>query len=156
MEFLKDLSKGKLLGHPIHVMLVHFPLALFPVSLIFDVIAYLNSDPSLAIVSFYALGCGVIGAYLAVLFGMIDLIHLPNEKSVWKKVIIHASINGIIVFSYTLLSIIRLKEYPEIEISSLAEISINGVLNILLIIAAHYGGDLIFRHKVGVIKKEKG
>lgn len=153
MKFLKELSKGKLVGHPIHVMLVHFPLALFPASLISDALSYFQSDPAFALLSFYCMAGGTIGGYIAAAFGMVDLLHLPDDKNIWKKALIHAGINGIALVSYTIMAALRMKEYPGIEIVSSGEIAVNAFLNISLFVSAYFGGDLVFRHKVGLIEK---
>jgi len=152
MDLWKDLSKGKLLGHPIHVMLVHFPIAIFPVSLIFDMIAFIKDDSLFSLLSFFLISIGTGGGYLAAFFGMVDLISLPDEKRIWKKAIIHASLNGTILFSYTIIAALLFKNYPQITIPTLLQLILNAGLNLLLITGAYWGGDLILRHKVGVIE----
>jgi uncharacterized membrane protein len=152
MGFIKDLSHGKLLGHPIHVMTIHFPIALFPASFIFDLIAYLKNDPSLALSGFYCMAGGLAGAYLASVFGTIDLMNLPDNKVVRNKAIIHASVNFTGILVYTGLIAFRFKNYPDIQVEPLWGIITNGILILFILFAAHLGGDLILKHRVGAIE----
>jgi uncharacterized membrane protein len=46
-------SKAKLLGHPIHQMLIVFPLGVLAMSLVFDLIARLAGVPKLHEAAFY-------------------------------------------------------------------------------------------------------
>lgn len=150
MRFLKELSKGKFAGHPIHVMIVHFPLALFPVSLLFDLVYYKSSDSSFSAMSFYCMVIGVTGGYIAAVFGTIDLVNLKKEPAVMNTALIHAGINVTVVFSYTILVALRYKQVNFAGDSQELFAGANLLLNIMMIIGAHYGGNLIFRHKVGV------
>jgi uncharacterized membrane protein len=71
-------SKAKLFGHPIHPMLVVFPLGLLATSLIFDVIYLATKDAKWTNMAFYLIGAGVIGGLLAAVFGLIDWLAIPN------------------------------------------------------------------------------
>ena len=63
-------SKAKLLGHPIHPMLIVFPLGLLATSLIFDIIALAADNATLFIASYWLIAAGVIGGLLAAIFGL--------------------------------------------------------------------------------------
>jgi uncharacterized membrane protein len=151
----KQLLRGRILGHPIHVMLVHFPLALFPVGLLFDALAYLKEDTSLATVGFYAMGCGLAGALAAAVFGGIDFLNLPVEKTIQKKAMIHAALNVSAVCIYTVLFAIRYKSFPQINLPGLTEILINSLTVAIVLVGAHLGGELIFRHQIGFIQEKE-
>jgi uncharacterized membrane protein len=153
MSLLKDLSHGKLFGHPIHVMIIHFPMALFPVGFIFDLISYIRNDSSLALTGFYCMACGLAGAYLASIFGTIDLMNLPDKKAVKDKALIHAAINFTGILVYTGLISFRFKNYPDIHVEPLWGIITNGIMILFILFAAHLGGDLILKHKVGTIEE---
>src|SRR6266581_3977800 len=66
---LKDFLEGKPLRHPLHPMLVHFPIGLFLLSLLLD-LASLASIPNLVRDSFYAMLLGVITALVVALYGI--------------------------------------------------------------------------------------
>jgi uncharacterized membrane protein len=150
MKFISELSKGKLAGHPIHVMLVHFPLALFPVSLLFDLIYFKSPDSAFSTMSFYCLVLGLAGGYMAAIFGMIDLINLKKDDELLNKALIHAGVNSLVIFSYTILAFVRYKQPNYLGDELWIYIGSNVLLNLFLIVGAHYGGDLVFRYRVGV------
>src|SRR5205823_3029478 len=65
-QMLKDILEGKPLRHPIHPMLVHFPIGFFILSLLLDLASFLFPDaPYILRSSFYAMLLGVITALIA-------------------------------------------------------------------------------------------
>jgi uncharacterized membrane protein len=153
--FIRDLQKGKLFGHPIHAMLIHFPMAMFPVGFILDLISWLQDDHMFALFGFYCMGIGLVGAIIASVFGIMDFLRLPDDKIIRTKAVIHASINMLTVFIYLGLFIFRLPDYPDQKIVSLALNIANGCLVLGLIISAHFGADLILKHKIGTIEENR-
>jgi uncharacterized membrane protein len=63
---------ANLLGHPIHQMLIVFPLGLLSTSLVFDVIHLVTGSGRWADVAFWMIVAGVVGGLLAAVFGLID------------------------------------------------------------------------------------
>src|SRR5687768_1015656 len=70
-------SKAKLFGHPIHPMLIVFPLGLLPVAVIFDIIGKVTNESQWHNMAFYLIACGVLGGLAAALFGTIDWVAIP-------------------------------------------------------------------------------
>jgi uncharacterized membrane protein len=154
-EFIRDLQKGKLLGHPIHAMLIHFPMALFPLGFISDLISWFKEDPTFALLGFYCMGIGLAGAILASIFGAMDFLRLPDDKTIRTKAVIHASINMLAVFAYLGLFLFRLPQYPDQKIVSLTLNIVNALLVLGLLISAYFGADLILRHQIGTVRENK-
>src|SRR5947208_16462199 len=71
-------SKVKAFGHPIHPMLIVFPLGLLATSLIFDIIHWITGNGFFSVVAFWLITAGVIGGLLAAIFGLIDWLALPT------------------------------------------------------------------------------
>ncbi|MFL5730968.1 MAG: DUF2231 domain-containing protein [Cytophagaceae bacterium] len=151
MSFIKDLQKGKLFGHPIHVMLIHFPMAMFPVGFIFDLLSWIKETPLFAIIGFYCMGIGLAGALLASIFGVMDFLRLPDDEIIRTKAVIHASVNMVVVFVYLGLFLFRMPHYETQKTVSPLLNALNGGLILGLIVSAHYGAELILRHKIGTI-----
>src|SRR5207253_2682714 len=80
IEKLKDFLEGKPLRHPIHPMLVHFPIGLFVLSLLLDLasLAFANA-PSLVRDSFYAMLLGVTTALIAAVPGFVDYTNIRSD-----------------------------------------------------------------------------
>ena len=70
-------SKAKLLGHPVHPMLIVFPLGLLATAVIFDVIALTTGNGAWLGMAFYLIAAGVIGGLAAAVFGLIDWLAIP-------------------------------------------------------------------------------
>ena len=71
-------SKARLLGHPIHPMLIVFPLGLLTTAIIFDLLYLATGNGRLTDVSFYMIAAGIIGGLLAAAFGLIDWLAIPS------------------------------------------------------------------------------
>lgn len=80
---IKDVVQGKPLRHPSHPLFVHFPSALFPAALLFDVISRIDADLTLTRAAFYNISLGLAVAALAVITGLVD--YLPMIGGSTKK-----------------------------------------------------------------------
>ena len=97
----KELARGRFKGHPIHGMLVHFPIGLFSAGFLFDLASLWAAESHLPIASFYCIAGGVAGGLAAMLFGLIDYIDLAENRRLFKKACMHACVaatNGVYVF----------------------------------------------------------
>jgi len=150
MKLIKELFKGKFLGHPIHVMLVHFPMAFFPLSLFFQLFSVWMLDSNLSFIAFIIIVLGIGLGSLAALFGIIDLIQLPQKQEIWNTAGIHSIFMGSILTGYIVLAALDMKQFPAIPIPTTVTLLVNGVLVLCLFVGAHFGGDLIYKHKVGI------
>lgn len=65
-------SRTKLLGHPVHQILIVFPLGLLATAVIFDVLYAVTNDSTMATTAFWILVAGVIGGLLAAPFGWLN------------------------------------------------------------------------------------
>ena len=66
-------------GHPIHPMLVTIPIGLWIFSLVCDFIAMRSASPETwNVVALYALVGGIVGALVAAIPGLIDLVSLRD------------------------------------------------------------------------------
>ena len=79
-------SKVKILGHPVHPMLIVFPVGLFTTAVIFDILYLVNDNPFFPTASFYMIAAGVIGGLLAAIFGLIDW-KCRGDNLIWGKLV---------------------------------------------------------------------
>ena len=70
-------SKVKFLGHPVHPMLIVFPLGLLATAVIFDIIALLRWAPYLFDSAYWMIAAGLIGGVLSAIFGLADWLAIP-------------------------------------------------------------------------------
>jgi len=154
-RFFRQLLRARMFDHPIHAMLVHFPSALFPVSLALDVLTRLGGGSSFAVAAFYAMAGGLLGGVAAAVFGAMDYFRLPTTHVAWKKASLHAFLNFVWLMWFGALFGLRLKQYPQIELATTLEIILCGVAVAGLLFSNFLGGELVFRHKLGVIEEDK-
>src|ERR687884_970952 len=71
-------SRAKIMGHPIHPILIPFPLGLLSTSVVFDVVYLLTGNGKWSEISFWMIAAGVIGGLAAAVFGLIDWLAIPS------------------------------------------------------------------------------
>ena len=141
----------KLHYHPPHLILVHFPAALFPMDLACSAIALYKHDPTFNYAAFYALAGGVLIGWLAVLFGFADLVKIPPEKSAAQRTaLIHGSVNMLMLTGYSVVLFLQW-EAGENTYASLPLLLIKGLLLILLISGNYLGALLVLKYKIATI-----
>ena len=72
-------SKARVLGRPIHQMLIVFPLGLLATAVAFDIVGFLGSDAERFRISFWIMSAGIIGGLLPAVFGLADWLSNPPE-----------------------------------------------------------------------------
>ena len=141
----------KIFGHPVHLILIHFPSALFPMDFVCAILALYTGNNSFNNSGFYAAAGGVIVGWLAVLTGAADLLVVMKDKpKALNKALLHGSINSTVLIGYTLLAFISFKHYPELTNDNVLKLVIKGILIVLLLVGNYFGGSLILKDKVGV------
>src|SRR5436190_23449011 len=81
MKSLLDFLKGKWLGHPLHPILAHVPMAMWPGALIFDLLSqYQIGGNAMVRLSFYAIVFGLAAALLAAPTGLVDWSGIKKES----------------------------------------------------------------------------
>jgi len=138
----------KILGHPIHPMLVVFPLGLLSTAVIFDLLFVLLATPELPVVSYWLIIAGLVGGLAAALFGFIDWLAIPGGTRAKTLGIIHGIGNLIIVVMFLVSWFLR-RDNPDYIPDTLALVlGIGGV--VLVLVTAWLGVELVYRLGVGV------
>lgn len=70
-------SRAKIAGHPIHPMLIVFPLGLFISAVVFDILYLVNGNELFSTVAYYNILFGIIMGLVAAIFGFIDWLAIP-------------------------------------------------------------------------------
>jgi uncharacterized membrane protein len=141
-------SRTKLFGHPIHPMLIVFPIGLLATAVIFDIIYLVTGNPILATVSFYMIAAGAVGGLLAAIFGFIDWLALPNNSRAKNLGLWHGIGNFVIVVLFAISWFLRGGNANFIPGSLALLLSFAGIG--LALITAWIGGELVYRLGVGV------
>jgi uncharacterized membrane protein/nitrite reductase/ring-hydroxylating ferredoxin subunit len=147
---LKDLLEGKPLRHPIHPMLVHFPIGLLVLSFLLDLVSLAFPEvPSLLRGSFYAMFLGIITALLAAVPGFVDYSDIRRDQPGKVTATRHMILNLMVVAIYGINLWIRSSALsdPKISLPSLL-LSLIGVG--LLSVSGYLGGRLIYDEGIAV------
>jgi|RhiMethySRZTD1v2_1073278.scaffolds.fasta_scaffold130910_1 uncharacterized membrane protein len=141
-------SKAKLIGHPVHPMLVVFPLGLLATSLLFD-IAYLTSkDSTFGLVSFWMIVAGIIGGLLAAIFGAIDWWAIPSGTRAKAIGLWHGAGNVVVVVLFLMSAYLRMNSVGYTPAP--AAVAISCIAVALALVTGWLGGELVDRLGVGV------
>lgn len=139
-------SKAHIKSHPIHPILVAFPIAFFVGTVIFDVLGVIYDNESLYGVAYYMQVCGIIGAILAAVPGAVDYFKtVPPNSSAKKRATKHALLN---VTNLVLFLVAWILKGDDINPYIILVLEIIGI--ILLGIAGWLGGTLVYRNQIGV------
>ncbi len=141
-------TRFKLLGHPVHPMLIVFPLGLLSTAVVFDVLYVITGNEDLAVFSFWAILAGVIGGVAAALFGLIDWLAIPRETRARRVGLLHGGGNVVVTALFAISWVLRLDDAAYLP--NLLPL-ILGLLGAgLAVFTAWLGGELVYRLRVAV------
>ncbi|MCC6181970.1 MAG: DUF2231 domain-containing protein [Bacteroidia bacterium] len=139
----------KFLGHPIHIILVHFPSALFPLSVFLSYLARIYEIEQFTITAVYMLIAGVVMGWLAGITGLIDLVVVAeNKPHSLKKALWHGGINIVVLLIFTVFAFMHYKKLPTVEIDNNFKLIIKTIAVVTLMIGNFLGAELILKDKV--------
>ena len=139
-------STAKIGTHPIHPMLIPFPIVCFIGTFVTDVVYSRNGDSGWATASHWLLIIGLVMAALAAVTGLTDYLgdeRLRRLSDALKHML--ANVTAVVLELVNLLLRLRNDEF----IASTG-IYISGVVVLILLYSGWKGGELVFRHGVGV------
>src|SRR5688500_4855730 len=94
MPALKEILQGKPARMPLHAVLVHLPIALFPISVLLDVGSLMFSGPDGLVRG--AFGCiigGLVSGLVAGVVGMVDYTDIRDDHPAKKTATLHMVLN---------------------------------------------------------------
>ena len=147
MELDNPKSTAKIAGHPIHPMLIPFPIAFFVGTLVSDLVFWNVGGAFWAGVSFYLLGAGIVMALLAALAGFIEFFGDQRIRALshaWQHMIGNLLAVAVAVVNF----VIRLDD-PAAAILPTGLI-LSAVVACILVFTGWLGGELVYRHRVGI------
>lgn len=136
----------RVLGHPLHAILSHFPIALLTLVPAGDLLELFRPGVVPAPVTFFALAAGLAVALPTAAAGFIDYVALDDASPAARAALFHLSwVLGAVAVAAAALF---LRASPSAPVSLLA-LGVEGAGALLLGIGAWWGGELVFRHHVG-------
>jgi uncharacterized membrane protein len=139
-------STAKIGGHPIHPMLIPFPIVCFIGTLVTDIVFLNNHDPGWATASRYLLGVGIVMAALAAVAGLTDFMGDDRIRGAGDAVK-HMLANVTAVVLEIVNFVLRLNSDDAIVKIG---IYLSVIVVLILVYSGWKGGDLVYRHGIGV------
>ncbi|MDQ3871531.1 MAG: DUF2231 domain-containing protein [Chloroflexota bacterium] len=140
-------SRYKLLGHPIHPMLIPYPLALLSTAAVFDVIGLLTRDGMWHTVAFWMIAAGLIVGLVAALFGLLDFLNIPGQTRAKSVALTHGIGNVVVVVLFAASWWLRTGNVPDPGLLPI----VLGLLGAGLVgVTAWLGGELPYRLGIGI------
>jgi uncharacterized membrane protein len=139
-------------GHPFHPILVTIPIGAWAASLIFDIATRVNSSGSkpLTDASYWLIGIGVIGALLAAVFGLMDLVRIPRGTRALRVGLAHMTLNLAVVGIFIADFFWRHDSYYDSARTGAGQLALSAVGIGLLLVSGWLGGMLAYRFGVRV------
>ena len=139
-------SPASFLKHPIHVILVPFPLGLWTFSFVCDLVNLFGwGGPVWKEVAFYTMAGGIVGALLAAVPGLIDLLSLSDSKvkriGIWHMVVNLAAVATFVVDLW-----LRKQGPPDAK----GPVVLSALGVILIGVSGRLGGEMVYVHGVAV------
>jgi uncharacterized membrane protein len=134
-------------GHPIHPMVVPFPIALFVSALATDIVYIVTGDPAWAGGSFWLIVGGLVMALIAALGGLIDFMgdsRIRETSASW----LHAVANVAVVIAEAFSLYFRYKHGADAVLP--VGVVLSAIAALLLVFSGWQGGELVYKHRVAV------
>lgn len=146
-------STAKIGGHPIHPMLIPFPIVFFVSGFVCDLVVWRTGSPGWATVSTWLIGFGLIMAALAALAGLTDFLGDAKIRALgdaWQ----HMIGNVIAVLLELANWALRFTHGPAAIVPTGLVLSLITVL--ILLFTGWKGWDMVYRRHVAVLDQPNG
>ncbi len=140
-------SKVNSMGHPMHLMLVNFPLGLLVTAPVFDIIHLITGNGYWSGLAFWMIAAGAACGLLAAIMGTIDWTGIPADTRARRLGVIHGLGNAVVLVLFATSWLLRLS-VPENPSIPAYVLSFLGAA--LLFATGWLGGELTGRYGVGI------
>lgn len=145
-------SKAAIAGHPLHPMLVPFPIAYLVGALFTDFAYVFSGDPFWARASLWLVSAGLALGVVAAGLGLTDFLssrRIRSHRIAWVHFLGNAS-----VLALAFVSMLARIDDAEAAVMPLGLV-LSIVITTLLLFTGWLGGELAYRHRIGVIGNER-
>lgn len=147
-------SQAAIKSHPIHPMLVAFPIGLWIMAFIFDLIAVARDSAGLRAAGFYCVLAGCLTAFLAAIPGALDWFTvIPPRSSAKSRGLLHGSLNVLALILYIWVAARLGDAAAEPDRLTLFIMAIGVVV---LAGSGWLGGTLVYRNQIAVDHRYAG
>lgn len=141
----------RLFGHPLHAILVAFPLALLSLTPLWDVLAWAGVGGA-HWVAYLGMIAGLSIGVLAVVTGFIDFVRAQKSAAVETAALWHAGFALTALYTFAVALVLRSADHT----ATLWAVVVEAVGAVTLGITGWFGGHLVFHHGVAVTGATSG
>lgn len=142
-------------GHPFHPILVTVPIGAWVASIAFDAAATWAGEPEVFVKgAFWLIVGGIVGAAVAALFGLMDLLAIPRGTKAFATGLAHMVLNTTVVALFVVSLVLRRDHLDDADVPfaavvlSLAALAVLGASGWL-------GGKLTYTYGVRVVDESR-
>lgn len=139
--------KVKPMGHPMHPMLVVYPLGLLTLSPIFDIVHWITGNGYWSTVAFWMIAAGTLGGLLAAVTGTIDWLGIPAGTRAKTVGLIHGAGNYLILILFVVSWLTRLNAQANPPVIAYVLTFLGAVL---FMATGYLGGELTLHFGIGI------
>ena len=140
-------GKINFLGHPVHPMLIVFPLGLLPAAVACDIVFLVHGGPHWAHMAYWLIVAGILSGIAAAICGFADWLALESGTRAKRLGLWHAVVMDIVLILFASSWWLR-RHAPDTP--STAAIGLGIIAVALALLGGWLGGELVYRLSVGV------
>ena len=153
MSDVNPRSTAKIAGHPLHPMVIPFPIVFFVSAFLTDLVYLSRHNPVWADASMWLLGAGLATAAVAALLGLTDFLGDGRVRAI-RDAWLHMIGNVVAVLLEAVNLYLRCSQGAETAIAP-SGVVLSGVVVLLLLFNGWKGWELVYRWHVGVADRRE-
>lgn len=144
-------STAKIFGHPLHPMLIPFPMVFFISAFATDLLFLWVAEPGWATASMWLLGAGLATAVLAAATGLTDFLgdaRIRRLSDAWMHML--GNVAAVLLEAVNLFL-----RFGGVEVIGSIGVIISGLVVLILAFTGWKGGEMVYRHRVGIEDEDR-
>lgn len=147
--------EGGLIGHPLHTLVIHFPIGLWGMSLLLDLIGLLDVGGDwIPAGARWCLAIGTCFAVVACLTGIVDWLGVRRDHPAQQAILIHMILNITATCLYLFNTILRFG-FGDSSAAWWLTIMLSTFGYILVMYSGYLGGTIVYDYGIGVGRHRK-
>lgn len=154
---MKDFLQGKWLKHPLHPILAHMPMALWPAALLFDILSLFGVGGNAMVqTSFYCIGFGLVAVLGAIPTGLADWWDIKPGKPARTLGLYHLALNATITVIQLINLVVRLDNLKSAQAVSTVQLILSLLSVLTLFVSGYLGGRMVYDQGISIARNSKG
>ena len=145
-------STAQIAGHPLHPMLIPFPVAFLVATFVCDLVFWRTGNAAISTAALYLLGAALVMAALAALAGLTDFLgdhRIRDLSAAW-----HHMIGNVIAVVLSLWNWHRRYDLGDAAVVPVG-LLISLVVVLILLYTGWRGWEMVYRHRVAIADQQR-